>query len=147
MRADITSVSGLSRQQIERVDALLDELLEVPEAHRLTTLQDRHIDDPSVAAEVESLLRAMQLSGNFLRDLPRPQFDPEVQDPIIGSRIGVWRITRLIGRGGMGEVYEAQRADGAFEQRVAISCSASTRSGKSSLVWTMPALRASMTAG
>jgi hypothetical protein len=88
MKADFTSGSGLSRHQIDRVDALLDELLDLPETDRLATLQERDIDDPRVAAEAASLLRAMQKSGNFLRELPRAQFDPEVADPIIGSRIG-----------------------------------------------------------
>src|SRR5579859_6341324 len=32
-----------------------------------------------------------------------------------GTRLGPWRIERLAGRGGMGEVYAAQRADGTFE--------------------------------
>ncbi len=37
-----------------------------------------------------------------------------------GSRLGAWRVLALLGRGGMGRVYLAERADGAFEKRVAI---------------------------
>lgn len=37
-----------------------------------------------------------------------------------GTRIGVWAVEDLIGRGGMGEVYRAHRADGLFEQTVAL---------------------------
>jgi serine/threonine-protein kinase len=37
-----------------------------------------------------------------------------------GTRIGPWRIVALAGRGGMGEVYRAERADGEFEQVVAL---------------------------
>src|SRR6185312_15283575 len=37
-----------------------------------------------------------------------------------GTCLGSWRVEKLIGRGGMGEVYAASRADGAFEQRVAL---------------------------
>ena len=39
---------------------------------------------------------------------------------MIGSRVGPYRIEREIGRGGMGTVYEAWRADGEFQHRVAI---------------------------
>jgi serine/threonine-protein kinase len=39
---------------------------------------------------------------------------------VAGDEVGAYRITRLLGRGGMGAVYEGERADGAFEKKVAI---------------------------
>jgi serine/threonine protein kinase/tetratricopeptide (TPR) repeat protein len=39
---------------------------------------------------------------------------------MIGHHVGPYRIEREIGRGGMGAVYEAWRADGEFQHRVAI---------------------------
>src|SRR5213075_1015051 len=41
-------------------------------------------------------------------------------DPMIGRRLAAYRIVREIGRGGMGAVYEATRADKEFSKRVAI---------------------------
>jgi non-specific serine/threonine protein kinase/serine/threonine-protein kinase len=37
-----------------------------------------------------------------------------------GTRLGPWSLLQLIGRGGAGEVYVAVRADGAFQQKVAV---------------------------
>lgn len=44
----------------------------------------------------------------------------ESPDDLTGTRIGVYRLTRLIGRGGMGAVYEAVRDDEQFQQKVAL---------------------------
>ena len=37
-----------------------------------------------------------------------------------GTRLGPWRLLHLIGRGGAGEVYYAERADGVFQQKAAV---------------------------
>jgi len=37
-----------------------------------------------------------------------------------GARVGAWRVVRVIGRGGMGEVYLAERADASFDKQVAL---------------------------
>ena len=37
-----------------------------------------------------------------------------------GARVGSWRVLRVIGRGGMGEVYLAERADASFDKQVAL---------------------------
>lgn len=39
---------------------------------------------------------------------------------LLGERVGAYRLTRFISGGGMGLVYEAERADGRFRKRVAI---------------------------
>ena len=91
-----------------------------PKGERIAKLRARRIEDSAVLAEVESLLRAASASGGFLSIPPKPPAEELIPDGSVGLRLGAWRITRLIGRGGMGEVYEASRADGNFEQRVAI---------------------------
>jgi tetratricopeptide (TPR) repeat protein/predicted Ser/Thr protein kinase len=37
-----------------------------------------------------------------------------------GARIGAWRVLRVIGSGGMGEVYLAERGDASFDKQVAL---------------------------
>ncbi len=50
----------------------------------------------------------------------RPRSPATRPDPMRGRRIGPWRILRRLARGGMGDVYVAERADGQFEQRAAL---------------------------
>ena len=110
----------LSPAQRERVDELLDEMFDLPEEERVANLRARRIADSAVLAEVESLLRSASASRGFMAMPPKPSPDELLPDATLGMRLGAWRVTRLLGRGGMGEVYEAARADGNFEQRVAI---------------------------
>ena len=86
------------------------------------------IDAPGdVRAEVESLLACEAESADFM-SLPITDFsrdfasnrDAEPETSLIGQRIGIYEIVREIGVGGMGAIYLARRADGKFEQRVAI---------------------------
>jgi eukaryotic-like serine/threonine-protein kinase len=120
MEASAPPPIGLNAAQRMRVNALLDTLLDLPEEARLAELRGWHLEDPSVLVEVESLLLALHASAGFLAAPDRLSADDIVPDTAIGMRLGAWTITRLIGRGGMGEVYEATRTDGDFEQRVAI---------------------------
>ena len=44
----------------------------------------------------------------------------DADEALIGAVVGQYRISRLLGTGGMGRVYLASRADGAFERNVAV---------------------------
>lgn len=67
-------------------------------------------DDVRLRDEVHALLRGDELA----RDAEG------ARDPHVGLRLGAFTVTRLIARGGMAAVYEGQRDDGAFTQRVAV---------------------------
>jgi eukaryotic-like serine/threonine-protein kinase len=113
-------VSQLTPAQRARVDELLDQLLDLPESVREQRLHSERVDDAAVRGEVESLLRAGRDSTGFLSAPAAPALENPSSDLVVGSQLGAWHIIRLIGRGGMGDVYEAMRAEGGFEQRAAI---------------------------
>ena len=113
-------VTALSANQLARVDGLLDELLDLPADSRTSLLDRKCPDDPAVHEEVRSLLKAARAVGGFMSTPAMLATEPLSEDIPPGTRIGAWRILRRIGRGGMGVVYEAERAEGDFQQRVAV---------------------------
>jgi len=120
MQSPPQTAPSLSAEQRTRVDAILDELLDLPDSQRVEDLRRRSSEDPWVLAEVESLLLAARAAGGFLETPAYAGTESAAADTLIGARVGAWKITRLIGRGGMGEVFEAVRVLGDFEQRVAV---------------------------
>jgi non-specific serine/threonine protein kinase/serine/threonine-protein kinase len=73
-----------------------------------------------MASPALSSTPALDLTPTFT---PGPALPPPMSvldDPLIGSALGAWRITGIIGRGGMGSVYRAERADAAFRRQAAI---------------------------
>jgi serine/threonine protein kinase/Tol biopolymer transport system component len=111
----------------QRIDRLFTEALDLPPAERGALLDARCGDDPSLRVAVERLLRAAEegndlpLSSGALKELMWRALSADrpvsVPPP---TRVGVYRIVREIGRGGMSVVYLGERDDGEFEQRVAV---------------------------
>ncbi len=104
-----------------RAEKLLDLAAQVTEEARAEFLA-RECPDPRERAEVAALLQyADDAESDFdhaIRGVAlslRPS-----REPLPGDVIGSYRLASLIGRGGMGSVYLADRADGEIQQRVAI---------------------------
>ena len=77
---------------------------------------------PELLNEVRSLLAWHEDSGDFLETpvVRVPEVTGHGSDQLIGQALGVWKITDVIGRGGMGVVYRAQRADDTFQREAAV---------------------------
>jgi serine/threonine-protein kinase len=107
-----------------RALGLLDEFLEMGRVARQLRLIWVRVRDHDVAAQLERLIAAdEQRDDRFDRGLP--EFTMSVTEgrdleSVLGQRMGAWRIDGVLGHGGMGAVYQAQRADGHFEQKCAL---------------------------
>jgi tetratricopeptide (TPR) repeat protein len=105
-----------------RLEALFHAALPLGDAERETLLA-RECDDPGLRAEVARLLAAHRSDAGFI-DVPAMKVSGiwEADEPagLEGRRVGAYRIIREIARGGMGAVFLAERADGQYEQQVAV---------------------------
>lgn len=112
----------MSEERFALVRRLFEEAAELPERRRADFLARECADDAELRAEVQSLLdadriedSAVDLTFSQLTDLLSSEPDP---DPLPFATCGDYRLVRRLGRGGMGEVFLAERIDNG--NRVAI---------------------------
>ena len=119
-----------------RVEELFHSALQQPESEREAWLASQARFDPAVYEEVQSLVAADRRHGELSVQAPDTGKDAPAgghsadQLPGAGQRFGPYRTDRLLGSGGMGAVYLARRADGQFEQTVALKVMAPHLAGE-----------------
>ena len=115
-------MAGLDRDDWQAIQALFDELVDLPpdtQTQRLT----KSAHPPEIVTAVRGLLTASR--GEGILDMNPPPLGTEAAPAAYtslaaGQDIGGFTIDRLIGRGGLGEVYLARRADADFDKKVAL---------------------------
>jgi eukaryotic-like serine/threonine-protein kinase len=125
----------------QQIEEIFQAALDLPPLERLSYVSAHCPNDPELKQEIEKLLADYESADNFIESpvwtdshflnsaakqkiassLELDTTDSALKnDRMIGRRIGVFELTKEIGRGGMGAVYLAERADGEFKQKVAI---------------------------
>jgi serine/threonine protein kinase/tetratricopeptide (TPR) repeat protein len=111
----------ITAERWRHVKAIVAEALEIDSpAQRIALARERCGSDAALLSEVESLLvqttTAMEQYAANTSTAVRSDATPLA----VGRRIGAYAIIRELGRGGMGTVYLAARADEEFHKEVAI---------------------------
>jgi len=110
-------MSGVEWPDVERV---LAAVIDLPENERGVRLDELCGDRSQLRAEVESLLAAHRNAGAFLKVDTEVNSKPYSCASLTGRQLGSYRLLDVIGSGGMGTVYRAERTDGQFQKQVAI---------------------------
>jgi eukaryotic-like serine/threonine-protein kinase len=119
--------SGLQADDWQRLSALFDELAELSAAERLSRLAAL---EPRELAERLARMLASLPDDDATVLVGQPDFNARLAEALAepvtlppaqaGDRLGAWCLAELLGEGGMGQVWRAERADGLYQGEAAI---------------------------
>ncbi len=103
----------------EQLDELVGQCQLADDDQRKVILAAVRLKNPQLAIKLEKTLKVLDETTCFLED-PQIMWQEDGDELPAGIEIGAFRVLGRLGAGGMGVVYRAERADGAYHQDVAI---------------------------
>lgn len=107
-------MAGLDQKAL----ALVEQCLDLDEERRRRFVEESCAGSPELRDKVERILAMDETRFKLLPTEAHPFIDPAPEP--MPERIGPFRITGVVGRGGMGTVLRGERDDGVYSQTVAI---------------------------
>lgn len=116
-----------ARDRWPLVGRVFERVLDLPPHDRAAFLEELRYGDAALCDEVRRLLDASDAAGESILERPASELAaPLLREPrpaaaeATPESVGPWRISSLLGEGGMGDVYLAERVDGERHQRGAL---------------------------
>jgi len=110
----------LNPDQWRALAPYLDQALEMDPQQRAAFLATLRAQDPALAAQLASLVEEhsrMAQAGFMDAGAPPPA---DTSSALAGQSVGPYTLLSMIGHGGMGSVWLAERSDGRYERKVAV---------------------------
>ena len=121
----------MSTGELEILEAAFDKAAGLDGEARDRFLAEFAEMHPDLASRLVSLLSADEKSGDFGKPVAMSlrRMASKQRERLRGQMLGAWTLGEVIGSGGMGTVYLAERSDGAYTQTAALKVVSAYRPG------------------